>query len=70
MESKEIQIQTEFIKLVAFLKYAGICSTGGEASVRIENGEIRINGELCFMRGKKLHKGDTVTIGSQQYHIV
>lgn len=58
MESHEIKIHTEFIKLQDLLKFAGAVETGGEAKVRIQEGEVKVNGEPCTMRGKKLYPGD------------
>ena len=55
-------IKTEFIKLDAFLKFAGLVGTGGEAKIRIQQGEVSVNGEVCTMRGKKLRPGDTVVL--------
>ena len=57
----EIKIETEFIKLDALLKFANLVSSGGEAKIRIAEGEVLVNGEICTMRGKKLHSGDKVT---------
>ena len=54
-----IQIQTEFIKLDAFLKFAALVGTGGEAKLVISDGLVQVNGEVCTMRGKKLRGGDT-----------
>ena len=66
----EIPISTEFIKLEAFLKFAGFVSTGGEAKILIQEQGILVNGERCFMRGKKLHSGDVVKIDSEEYKII
>ena len=52
----EIRIDTEYIKLDALLKYAGLCETGGE---------VQVNGQPCAMRGKKLRPGDTVTLDGE-----
>jgi len=65
-----IEISTEFIKLDAFLKFAGCVGTGGEAKVRIADGEVTVNGEVCTMRGKKLRGGDTVQIGKESFTVV
>lgn len=65
-----IAIKTEFIKLDAFLKFAAICGTGGEAKLMIENGEVSVNGEVCTMRGKKLRPGDTVQADGAEYTVV
>ncbi len=55
-----ISITTEYIKLDAFLKYAGLCGTGGEAKLAVADSLVKVNGEVCTMRGKKLREGDTV----------
>lgn len=57
-----IAITGEFIKLDAFLKFANLVSSGGEAKLRIAGGEVKVNGEVCTMRGKKLHPGDQVDL--------
>ena len=56
------QITTEFIRLQDLLKYEGLCETCGMAKMRIQDGEVQVNGEVCTMRGKKLRSGDSVTI--------
>ncbi|MBR0199861.1 MAG: RNA-binding S4 domain-containing protein [Oscillospiraceae bacterium] len=55
-----ISINTEFIKLDALLKYAALVGTGGEAKIAIAEGLVKVNGEVCTMRGKKIRPGDTV----------
>lgn len=57
-----IAITGEFIKLDALLKFANLVSSGGEAKLRITGGEVKVNGEVCTMRGKKLHPGDRVEL--------
>ena len=53
---KKIKIKEDFIKLDSLLKFSGTSSTGGEAKMMILNGEIKVNGEICTMRGKKVCK--------------
>jgi len=57
---KNIQITGEYIKLDALLKFASIVSSGGEAKIFIQNGEVFVNGKLCLQRGKKIRTGDIV----------
>ena len=57
----DITITTEFIKLQDLLKLANLVGTGGETKIVIQNGDVLVNGEVCTMRGKKLHPGDEVT---------
>ncbi len=66
---KEVMIQTEFIRLEAFLKLADAVSSGGEAKILIQEGEAQVNGETCTMRGKKLRPGDTVTFQGKTYQV-
>ena len=59
MEYEKISIKEEFIRLDSALKLASLVSTGGHAKIVIQNGEVKVNGDICTMRGKKLYKGDT-----------
>ena len=61
-----IVIHTEFIKLDALLKYAGLCETGGEAKSVVQEGLVCVNGETCTMRGKKLRPGDVVAFAGRE----
>ena len=63
---KTIEITTEFIKLQDLLKFASLCATGGEAKLRIADGEVAVNGEVCTQRGKKIRPGDTVRFGAEE----
>ena len=63
---KKIVITTEFIKLQDLLKFANLVETGGEAKERIQGGEVRVNGEVCTMRGKKIRPGDVVLFAGQE----
>ncbi|EYE88637.1 RNA-binding protein S4 [Fervidicella metallireducens AeB] len=58
----KIQINTEFIKLDQFLKWAGIADTGTIAKLIINNGDVKVNGEVVLQRGKKLYKGNIVEV--------
>ena len=54
------EIKTDFIKLDSLLKFAGVTGTGGEAKYVISEGMVKVNGEVCTMRGKKIRPGDKV----------
>lgn len=58
---KTVSITTEYIKLESFLKLANLVSSGGEAKLLIQDGLVKVNGEICLMRGKKLREGDMVS---------
>lgn len=59
---KEILIKTEFIKLDQLLKYAEIAPSGGLAKQIIIDECVKVNGDVCTMRGKKIREGDEVHI--------
>lgn len=61
-EPEKIPISTEFIKLDSFLKFANVVESGGMAKSLIEEGRVRVNGEVCTQRGKKLRPGDKVEL--------
>lgn len=67
---KEIEINTEIIKLDSFLKWCGAVSLGSEAKIFIQDGLVKVNNEVETRRGKKLTKGDTVEFDGQFYKIV
>ena len=64
-----VVIGTEFIKLEAVMKFANMVESGGMAKTEIQDGHVKVNGELCTMRGKKLYPGDTVTYMGATYLI-
>ena len=47
-------MRTEYIKLDSLLKFAALVGTGGEAKLVIAEGMVKVNGEVCTMRGKKI----------------
>lgn len=65
METHNIKIHTEFIKLQDLLKFAGAVETGGDAKLIIQEGRIKVNGEVCTMRGKKMRPGDRAALDDE-----
>ena len=69
-KQEEIKISTDFIQLQSLLKFKGISETGGQAKEFIQDGIIRVNGEVCTARGKKIRPGDVVTAFGTDYRII
>jgi len=62
MREETVHITTEYIKLQDLLKFSGAVETGGEAKTLIQEGQVRVNGEVCTLRGKKLRVGDVAEL--------
>ncbi len=69
-EKIQLKIDTDFIRLDAALKLANIVVTGGQAKIIIGDGQIKIDGEICTMRGKKLRSGDSFEFDRKIYEII
>ena len=66
----KIAIRPPFIKLDALLKFSGAAETGGQAKELVAAGKVKVNGEACAMRGKKIFPGDVVTAGDTEIEVV
>lgn len=54
------------MKLDQFLKFQGLVATGGEAKLRIQRGDVRVNGVVETRRGRQLALGDAVTVDGRE----
>ncbi|MBR2448264.1 MAG: RNA-binding S4 domain-containing protein [Clostridia bacterium] len=70
MEYEKISIKEDFIRLDSAMKLADMVVTGGHAKIVIQEGEVKVNGEVCTMRGKKLRTGDKVEFDGLGFQIV
>ncbi len=66
----EIEIQTDYIKLDQFLKLSELAQTGGHAKIIIKDGLVKVNGQLCLERGKKLKAGDIITVEDEYVFVI
>ncbi len=67
---ENIKIHTEYIKLDDLLKFSGLVVTGGQAKAVILEGMVKVDGEVCLMRGKKLRGGEIVEFEGNQVKVV
>ena len=68
-KSMEVAINDEFIKLGQALKLAGLVENGAEAKERIQNGDVRVNGEVDTRRGRKCVPGDIIELEGKSFTI-
>ena len=69
-QKEKIAISTPFIKLDSFLKFAGAAETGAAAKQMVQEGRVKVNGEICTARGKKIKNGDIVSFLKIDYEII
>lgn len=69
-QKEKIQISTPFIKLDSLLKFAGAAETGASAKQIVQDGRVKVNGEVCTARGKKIKNGDIVSFLKTDYEII
>jgi ribosome-associated protein len=69
MEIVKLRESDEFIKLGQALKKAGLESSGVDAKMDIQNGNVKVNGEVETRRGRKLYDGDVLEFNGTQVKI-
>lgn len=57
------------IKLDGFLKIVGATSTGGQAKILIQSGQVKVNGEIETRRRRKLVDGDRVSVNGTMFRV-
>jgi len=62
-------ICTAYIKLDSFLKAVNAVASGGEAKLRIADGQVWVNGAVELRRGRKLYPGDAVKMADQEFRV-
>jgi ribosome-associated protein len=70
MENFKLKEGEEYIELKNLIKLLGWVATGGEAKVRIDNQEIKVNGQIETQRRKKIRTGDIVVFSNNQVQIL
>ena len=66
---EKAEIKTDFIKIDSLLKFAGLTGTGGEAKYVISEGMVKVHGEVCTLRGKKIRPGDRVEFAGTEIEV-
>ena len=62
----EVTIRDDFIKLGQVLKLASVVQDGVEAKYVIQEGKVKLNGEVDLRRGRKIYPGDIITFGDTE----
>lgn len=59
----------DFIRLGQLLKAVRLVDEGSDAKHIIVSGQVLVNGEVCTMRGKKIHDGESVEYNGEKVHV-
>lgn len=65
MQKETIEITTATITMDKLLKFSGVADTGGQAFMMVEDGVVRLNGQLVTEKRKQVRLGDVVNIDDQ-----
>jgi len=65
----EVPITGEMIRLGQLLKLAGVVDDGAQARTLIEDGEVKVNGEVDRRRGRQVRPGSSVELGETRIHV-
>ena len=68
-EHRQVNIDSDFIRLDSLLKLCNAVMTGGHAKIVIQESEVKVNGEICTARSKKIRSGDTVEFDRVVYEV-
>lgn len=64
-----IKLREEYIKLGQALKAAGVVESGVDAKFAVQDGLVKVNGDVEYQRGKKLYDGDIIEFNNEKIKI-
>ncbi len=70
MIEEEFVLQEEYIELIKLLKFIDVASTGGEAKMMVEDGQVAVNNAIEYRKRKKIRVGDKVVVFDKIINIV
>ncbi len=70
MEEKVFRLESEeFIRLGDLLKAMSLVGSGGQAKIVIQNGKVKVDGQVCLMRGAKIKKGQLLDFDGKRVRV-
>jgi ribosome-associated protein len=69
-EPREVRIREETIRLGQLLKLAGVADSGGAARELIQDGAVRVNGDVELRRGRQLRDGDLIDVEGERLRVI
>ncbi len=72
-ENKSVQtfeLTEDYIELIKLIKFMGLSETGGQAKLLVENGMVKVDGEIESRKRRKVRKGMTVMVGDETIKVI
>ena len=66
---RDVAIAGETIRLGQLLKLAGVAGSGADARALVQDGSVRVNGDVERRRGRQLRRGDVVEAEGERLRI-
>lgn len=64
---EKVYFHTDFVKLQQLMKLADLVGQGSDAKMLIQEGYVKLNGQVCTMRGKKVYDGDVMEFEGEEF---
>lgn len=65
----DVAIRDESIRLGQFLKLADLVESGADAKPAVQEGRVRVNGDVELRRGRQLRRGDLVELDGRRARV-
>jgi ribosome-associated protein len=66
----EFKVTGDYIPMIQLLKATNLVSTGGEAQIVVDEGEVTYNGEIDYRKRLKVKKGDIVEFRGNKIKVI
>ena len=66
----EFKVTGDYIPMIQLLKATNLVSTGGEAQIVVDEGEVKYNGEVDYRKRLKVREGDVVEFRGEKIKVI
>lgn len=70
MKTEQFELKSDYIELIKLLKFMGLCETGGQAKIAVENELVKVDNEIETRKRRKLRVGSVVTFNDTKIEII
>jgi ribosome-associated protein len=67
---QDLQIEGDMIRLGQLLKLSALADSGADARELLRASVVTVNGDPEARRGRQLHRGDVVAVGTRAVRVV